>query len=164
MESPRIAVCAGSFDPFTNGHLDIARRAAGLFDKLVIAVGDNPKKRYLLTLDERVAVIEASVAELGNVSVDTFGGLLIDYCQAVGATVIVRGLRSSKDLDFEMPIGMANRDMAPGIDTVFLLGAPGNIFVSSSIVREIATYGGDVRRYVPPAAAQAVQQAISRRG
>lgn len=158
------AVYAGSFDPFTNGHLDIARRAARLFGELVIAVGDNPAKRYLLPLQERTGIISAVTADIGNVRVDTFGGLLVDYGKQIGATVIVRGLRSGKDLDFEMPIGMANRDMAPGIESVFLLSDPATIFVSSSIVREIATYGGDISRYVPAAAAQAVLAAVARRG
>lgn len=164
MSTPRVAVYAGSFDPFTNGHLDIAQRAAKLFDVLVIAVGDNPAKRYLLPLQTRTDLIAQVTADLGNVRVDAFGGLLVDYCRQTGATVIVRGLRSSKDLDFEMPIGMANRDMAPEVESVFLLSDPETIFVSSSIVREIAAYGGDISKYVHPATAEAVQAAVARRG
>ncbi|MFT4979566.1 MAG: pantetheine-phosphate adenylyltransferase [Myxococcota bacterium] len=164
MTTPRIAVYAGSFDPFTNGHLDITRRAASLFDELVVAVGDNPGKRYLLSLEQRMAVSAAATADIAGVSVDSFGGLLVDYCARIGASVIVRGLRSGRDLDFEMPIGMANRDMAPGIETVFLLSAPESIFISSSIVREIATYGGSIDRYVSPAAVAAVAAALARRG
>lgn len=158
----RIAVYAGSFDPITLGHLDIVRRGATLFDEVVIAVGVNPGKRYRLDLATRVSVIEQSVADLSNVRVDTFDGLLVDYCKGVGAGVILRGLRAVTDFEFEFKIGLANMDMAPHIQTVFLLTEPRMLFVSSSLIREIASHGGDIGRYVPPAAEAALLAAFGR--
>lgn len=163
MDSHRIAVYAGSFDPFTNGHLDIARRAANLFDKLIIAVGENPKKRTMLSLQQRMDIIRSVTSAFRQVHVDHFQGLLVQYCEKLGAKVIIRGLRSNKDLDFEMPIAMANHNMLPTVETVFLLSDPVNTFVSSSIVREIATYGGDIRPYVPVTAAEAIEAVLSKR-
>jgi pantetheine-phosphate adenylyltransferase len=162
MAPPRIAVYAGSFDPFTNGHLDITRRAAKLFDQLIVAVGENPKKRYMLSLQQRMDIIGNATGALSHVSVDRFQGLLVHYCEKIGANVIVRGLRSNKDLDFEMPIAMANHNMLPTVETVFLLSDPVNTFVSSSIVREIATHGGDIRPYVPATAADEIAAVLSR--
>ena len=157
----RIAVYAGSFDPFTNGHLDITRRGAKLFDRLIVAVGDNPAKRYLLPFEQRTALIRAATGELSNVSVDRFSGLLVDYCRRSGAGFILRGLRSEKDLAFETPICQANQDMAPEIETIFLLSHPQQVFVSSSIVKEIALNGGDIGRYVPAEVARAVAEAYA---
>lgn len=158
----RVAVYAGSFDPMTNGHLDILRRGAGLFDELIVAVGHNPNKRGLLALDERLAVLRAVVSPIHNVRVDVFEGLLVDYCRSVGAAAILRGLRTVTDFEFEFKIGLANRDMAPEIETVFLFTDPTMLFVSSSLVREIATYGGDVSRYVPEAAHGPLMAALGR--
>lgn len=149
MSSKRIAVYAGSFDPMTNGHLSLARRGARLFDEVILAVGDNPAKRYLLPYAERVSLIEACVADTPSIRVERFEGLLVDYCRKVGAVAILRGLRTSADFGFEYQIGIANMDMAPEIETVFLLGAPVNLFISSSLVKEIASGGGDVSRYLP---------------
>jgi pantetheine-phosphate adenylyltransferase len=152
----RIAVCAGSFDPVTYGHIDVARRATTLFDQVVLAVGENPLKKRLLDLDTRVRLVREATASIERTSVDTFGGLLIDYCRSIGAMAIVRGLRAVTDFEFEFQIGLANMDMAPGIETVFLLTDPRNIFISSSLVKEIASNGGDVTRYVPPSALAAL--------
>jgi pantetheine-phosphate adenylyltransferase len=129
-----IAVCAGSFDPVTYGHIDVARRATTLFDQVVLAVGENPLKKRLLDLETRVRLVREATASIERVSVDTFGGLLIDYCRSIGAMAIVRGLRAVTDFEFEFQIGLANMDMAPGIETVFLLTDPRNIFISSSLV------------------------------
>lgn len=158
-----VAVYAGSFDPCTYGHVHVVRRASRLFDRLVLAVGTNPAKRYLLATDERMAVLRAETADLPNVEVDRFEGLLVDYCRRVGASVILRGLRASTDFDFEFQIGLANMDMAPAIETVFLLTDPKHIFISSSLVKEIASNGGDVSRYVPPRALQAMTAALAAR-
>ena len=157
---PRIAVYAGSFDPITNGHLDLVRRAAVLFDHVVLAIGSNPTKRYLLSLDKRRQILEECVNGLSNVSIDTFEGLLIDFCRRRDATVIVRGLRAVTDFEFEFQIGLANMDMAPQIETVFLLTEPKNIFVSSSLVKEIAQNGGPVDKYLPKPALNALNEAL----
>ncbi|MEL6348005.1 MAG: pantetheine-phosphate adenylyltransferase [Myxococcota bacterium] len=159
--SARVAVYAGSFDPITYGHLDVARRGAQLFEKVVLAVGENPKKRYLLDFEKRKSVVTQAVADIDNITVDSFQGLLVDYCRTVGATVILRGLRAVTDFEFEFQIGLANMDMAPEIETVFLLTEPRNIFISSSLIKEIAANGGAIQRYVPPAAEHAVLRALS---
>ncbi|MAY81445.1 MAG: pantetheine-phosphate adenylyltransferase [Deltaproteobacteria bacterium] len=157
----RIAVYAGSFDPITHGHLDLVKRASVLFDEVVLAMGENPSKKYLLSPDDRRDILHACTADLDNVHVDSFNGLLIDYCRKRGASVIVRGLRAVTDFEFEFQIGLANMDMAPDIETVFLLTEPRNIFISSSLVKEIATNGGDVQRYVPVPAYEALMKAIN---
>ncbi len=156
----RRAVLAGSFDPITLGHTDILRRGLALFDEVVVACGNNPGKRYLFDLEERLAILKACTEGWEGVRVDSFSGLLVDYCRQVEATAILRGLRAVSDFDFEFQIGLANRDMAPEIETVFLLTEPGNIFVSSSLVREIATNGGDVSRYLPQPATDALRRKL----
>ncbi len=145
----RRAVYAGTFDPITMGHIDIVRRACTLFDEVIVAVGHNPAKRTLLALDERLEIIRASTADLPTVRVESFEGLLVDYCKQVDAVAILRGLRAVTDFEFEFKIGLANMDMAPEVQTVFLLTEPERLFISSSLVREIASHGGDVTRYVP---------------
>ena len=157
----RVAVYAGSFDPITVGHMDLVRRAAALFDRVILAIGSNPSKKYLLGDTERQHVVEKCIAGLPNVSVDTFDGLLIDYCRKVNANIILRGLRAVTDFEFEFQIGLANMDMAADIETVFLLTEPKNIFISSSLVREIASNGGSVERYLPGPAHAALMDALS---
>ena len=157
----RIAVYAGSFDPITMGHMDLVRRATGLFDEVVLAIGNNPAKQYLLSTEARTAVLNECVADLPSVSVDVFDGLLIDYCRRRGAGFILRGLRAVSDFEFEFQIGLANMDMATDIETVFLLTEPRNIFISSSLVKEIASNGGDVSKYVPAAAHAALMAALT---
>jgi len=157
----RIAVYAGSFDPITTGHLDLVTRAVSLFDEVVLSIGTNPKKDYFLPMEVRRQVLEECAAPFPNVSVDTFDGLLIDHCRSLGANFILRGLRAVTDFEFEFQIGLANMDMAPEVETVFLLTEPKNIFVSSSLVREIATNGGDVSRYLPAPAHKALMAMIS---
>ena len=157
----RIAVYAGSFDPITTGHLDLVTRAVSLFDEVVLSIGTNPRKDYFLPIDVRKAVLQECASPFPNVSVDTFDGLLIDHCRSLGAKFILRGLRAVTDFEFEFQIGLANMDMAPEVETVFLLTEPKNIFVSSSLVREIATNGGDVSRYLPPPAHKALMDMIS---
>lgn len=156
------AVYAGSFDPVTLGHLDLVRRACRLFDSVVLAVGANPNKRTLLSVEERMDVLRACTGDLPEVRIDSFTGLLVDYCARVEANAILRGLRAVSDFEFEFQIGLANMDMAPDIETVFLLTEPRNIFISSSLVKEIASNGGDVSRYVPPAALSALTEALKR--
>ena len=148
----RRAVLAGSFDPITFGHLDILRRGLRLFDEVIVACGHNPKKDAALPLDVRLDILRECTADLEGVRVEQFSGLLVEFCREVEAGVILRGLRAVTDFEFEFQIGLANMDLAPGVETVFLLTEPRNIFVSSSLVKEIAAMGGDVSRYVPACA------------
>lgn len=151
---PRTAIYAGSFDPVTVGHVDIIRRGAKLFDRLVVAVGNNPAKRYLFSLEDRQRFVSEACADCTNVDVIGFRGLLVDTAADVGAEVVLRGLRALSDFDLEFRNGLANRSLS-GIETFFLLSDPANIFVSSSLVREIAQHGGDVGRFVPPVVLEA---------
>lgn len=156
----RIAVVPGSFDPITLGHLDVIERAAGLFDELHVLVVHNPGKTALLPIAQRVALIEQSVREAkfaGNILVTSWSvGLLVDYCTEVGASVLVKGIRSQVDVAYETPMAIVNRDLA-GVETVFMLPSPAHAHVSSSLVRQVASLGGDVTPYVPPAVANYLQ-------
>ncbi len=146
-----IAVVPGSFDPVTLGHLDVIGRAAALFDQVHVVVGQNPDKLAMLPVEDRIDLLRAATAERGieRVTVDRLeGGLLVEYCKRVGATVLVKGLRSQADLAYETPMAIVNRDLA-GVETVFLLPEPGRAHVSSSLVRQVAMLGGDVAHYVP---------------
>jgi pantetheine-phosphate adenylyltransferase len=156
----RVAVYAGSFDPVTLGHLDVVRRGTTLFDEVVVAVGHNVRKQRMLPLDTRLGVLREVCADLPRTRVDCFEGLLVDYARSIGARAILRGLRAVTDFEFEFQTGLANMDMAPEIETVFLLTEPRNIFVSSSIVKEIHANGGDVSRYVPAAALRALRETV----
>jgi pantetheine-phosphate adenylyltransferase len=158
----RRAVYAGSFDPITLGHLDVIRRGATLFDEVIVAIGHNVRKQRYLALDTRLDVLRAVTGDIPNVRVDTFEGLLVHYCERIGAIAILRGLRAVTDFEFEFQTGLANMDMAPALQTVFLLTEPRHIFVSSSLVKEIAENGGDAGRYLPPAAWLAVQARMAR--
>ena len=151
----RTAIYAGSFDPVTVGHVDLIVRGAALYDHLIVAVGNNPAKRYWFSLEERTALIAEACAGVSNVEVLPFSGLLVDMAAKSNANVILRGLRALSDFDLEFRNGLANRDLS-GIETVFLLTDPKNIFVSSSLVKEIATNGGDVSNYVPENVVKAI--------
>ena len=144
----RLAIYAGSFDPVTFGHLDVIERAAALFDRVIVAVGRHPTRHALFTAEERSDLLRAVTKGLG-VEVDQFDGLLILYAQSKKATTLVRGLRAATDFEYELQIAHANADMCPEIDTVFLPTRVERGFVSASLVREIASHGGDVSRYVP---------------
>ncbi|MGX5696195.1 pantetheine-phosphate adenylyltransferase [Agromyces soli] len=148
----RIAVVPGSFDPVTLGHLDVIGRAAGLYDQLHVVVVHNPDKNALLPIAQRVALIEQSIADAGiagDIVVASWSmGLLVDYCTDVGASVLVKGIRSQVDVAYETPMAIVNRHLA-GVETVFLLPDPANAHVSSSLVRQVAGLGGDVAPYVP---------------
>lgn len=147
--STRTAVYPGSFDPATLGHLDLIERAAKLFDNVIVAIGVHPTRHPLFTADERRDLIMKVSGHLPNVKVDQFDGLLIDYCISKGAGVIVRGLRVTTDFEYELQIAHANADLGPQVDTVFLPTRTKHGFVSASLVREIASHGGDVSRYAP---------------
>ena len=144
----RRAVCPGSFDPVTSGHLDIVTRAAALFDEVVVAVGVNPSKSRLFSADERMSMLEQGVADLSNVTVAGFTGLITSYCQEVDATAIVKGLRSGTDFDYESQMAQMNAELT-GVETVFVIADPKFGFVSSSLVKEVASFGGDVASLVP---------------
>jgi pantetheine-phosphate adenylyltransferase len=145
----QVAIYAGSFDPPTNGHLDLVERAAALFPHVIVAAGRHPTRQLLFTTAERVALLRKVCAAFPNVEVDQFDGLLIDYARSRGARVLVRGLRAQTDFEYELQIAHANADLAPELDTVFLPTRTRHGFVSASLVREIARYRGDVSRYVP---------------
>jgi len=157
----RIAVVPGSFDPVTLGHLDVIGRAAGLFDELHVLVVHNPGKTALLPIAQRVSLIEQSIADagiIGNIVVTNWSvGLLVDYCTEVGATVIVKGIRSQVDVAYETPMALVNRNLA-AVETVFLLPNPAHAYVSSSLVRQVASLGGDVSPYVPAVVSKFLQK------
>jgi pantetheine-phosphate adenylyltransferase len=155
-KSPRIAVYPGSFDPITLGHLDILQRAVRLFDEVIVAVGQHPAKSGFFSGDERVTLAEASTADMPTVTVGRFSGLVVEFCREWNATVIVRGLRATGDFEPEFQMALANRELAAEIETVFLVPRADRMFVSSSLVREIAGHGGHFQPYVTPPVAQAV--------
>ena len=158
---PKIAVYPGSFDPFTVGHLDIAERASELFDELVIAVVHNPNKTPMFSLVDRVELVEQTLSEAGLSGIRVVAlesGLLVDLCTDVGADVIVKGARSATDVDFEFPMAQVNRELS-GIETAILVSAPELSHISSSLVRQLAQNGGDVRKYV----AKPVQKLIEKK-
>lgn len=161
-----VAVYPGSFDPITNGHLDIVRRAIGVFDRLVVAVLENPRKDPVLSIEERVSVIRRALAEApgleaGRIEVRSFDGLTVDFCRLVGARFIVRGLRAISDFEVELQLAHNNRRLAPEVDTVFFMTALEHAYVSSSLVKEIARFGGDVDEMVPRAAAEALARVFA---
>ncbi|MBR1764535.1 MAG: pantetheine-phosphate adenylyltransferase [Ruminococcus sp.] len=147
----RIAVCPGSFDPVTNGHLDIIRRAAGLFDKVIVLVSFNPNKQSAsFSIAERVEMILAVTKDLTNVVVDCHDGLLADYLERTGACAIVKGLRAVSDFEYEFQQALANKKLCPRAETVFLTTSTENMYLSSSMAKEIARLGGDISDFVPP--------------
>ena len=151
-ESPksRIAIYPGSFDPVTNGHLDLIERGAMIFDHLIVAVARNSEKEPLFAPDERREMIEAVTFEWKNVEVDIFDGLLVDYVQSRNAGVVLRGIRAVSDYEYELQMAMMNRKIEPAIETVFMLPGEAYSYLSSRIVKELARLGGDVRAFVPP--------------
>jgi pantetheine-phosphate adenylyltransferase len=149
MSTVRRAICPGSFDPVTNGHLDIIGRAANLYDEVVVAVFVNRSKSGLFSVDERIAMLEEATAELPSVRVDSFRGLIVDYCKTHDIAVIVKGLRAVSDFDYELQQAQMNRGLA-GVDTLFMPTNPEYSFLASSLVKDVASWGGDVSKLVPP--------------
>jgi pantetheine-phosphate adenylyltransferase len=143
------AVCPGSFDPITNGHIDIIKRAAELFDEVTVLVVTNPDKKCVFSPEERCLLIEKAVEGIEGVKVDSFSGLLADYVKQNGISAIVKGIRSSSDFEYEFQMALANRSLAPNAETVFITADPQNMYVSSSLIRQIAGFGGDVSDFVP---------------
>lgn len=146
--SARLAIYPGSFDPVTNGHLDIIQRALACFDRVVVAIADNVRKTPLFTVEERKAHLREAMSD-PRLEIDSFNGLLIDYVQRRGATVVVRGLRALADFEFEFQLAHMNRRLAPGVETLFMMTGERDFFVSSSLVKEVAHFGGDVSALVP---------------
>jgi pantetheine-phosphate adenylyltransferase len=145
----KTAIYPGTFDPITFGHTDVLQRASRMFDKVIIAVAESSSKSSMFSADQRVRMIKSVTAEMKNVSVDSFKGLLVDYAKSKNAGVIIRGLRAISDFEYEFRMALTNRRIANNIETVFLMPGENYSFISSSLVREIAKYGGDVSSFVP---------------
>ena len=158
----RRAVCPGSFDPPTNGHVDIIGRAASLFDEIVVAVLVNKSKKSLFTVEERIAMLGEIVAPYPNVKVDSFHGLLVDYCRDHDVRAIVKGLRAVTDFDYELQMAQMNQQLS-GVDTLFMSTSPEWSFVASSLVKEVATFGGDVAHLLPPTVHRRLVERIAER-
>ncbi len=156
----RTAIYPGSFDPLTNGHLDVIQRAAKLFDRVIVAVAENESKHPLFTLAERLALVKKAVAHLPPVATDSFDGLLVEYAAARQAGTIVRGLRAVSDFEFEFQLALMNRKLDENIETIFMMPKDTYTFLSSRIVKEIARLGGDVRPFVPAHVSAALQKKL----
>ena len=157
-----LALYPGSFDPLTYGHLDIIRRAARLFDRVIVGVYDTPDKRLMFTSEERVALGLEAVKDLPNVEVKAFSGLMVEFARREGVTTVVRGLRVNNDFELEFDMAMINRKLAPDIELVCLLASPEFQFLSSSIMKEVARLGGEFADLVPPFVARAVRAKVGR--
>jgi len=153
----RIAVYPGTFDPVTNGHLDLVERGRRLFDRFILAILENRDKRPMFTIPERAAMLREATVGLDNVEVEAFDGLLVHYARRVGAAVIVRGIRAVTDFDYELQMAMMNRRLASSVETLFLVPSEEYSYVSSRLVREIAVLGGDLSGLVPPPVAAALR-------
>lgn len=147
----KVAICPGSFDPVTIGHMDIVRRACGIFDEVIVAISINPEKNFSFNSDERVSLLERVIAEegLSNVKVDKVEGLLADYCRKKGSTVVVKGLRAMTDFEYEFQMALTNKKLNPELETMFLATSAENMFLSSSMVKQVAGFGGDISHFVP---------------
>ncbi len=156
----RTAIYPGSFDPFTNGHLDVVQRAAKLFDRVIVAVAKNESKQPLFTLEKRVELVRKSVVRIKNVRADSFDCLLVDYVERCHARAVVRGLRAVSDFEFEFQLALMNRKLNGEFETIFMMPKDTYTFLSSRIVKEIARLGGDVRQFVPPAVRAALNQKL----
>ena len=163
---PRLAVCPGTYDPITYGHLDVIGRAAELFDEVIVAVVNHSvrKDRAVFTTEERVGFVEAAVVRAGldNVRAEPFDTLIVDFAKRVGARTIVKGLRAISDFEYEFEMNQLNRRQAPDIDTVYLMASPQYSFLSSSGVKELAMFGGQIEDMVPPGIAERLQEELAR--
>jgi pantetheine-phosphate adenylyltransferase len=159
-----IAVCPGSYDPVTNGHIDVIRRASGMFDEVIVAVVNLPVRKggTLFTADERVGFVRHAISDLENVSVEPFSTLLVDFARKRGAKTIVKGLRAISDFEYELEMNQLNRVQAPDIESVYLMASPKYSFIRSSGVKELATFGGSIEDLVPEEVAVALKERIGR--
>jgi pantetheine-phosphate adenylyltransferase len=163
-ENPRVAICPGSYDPVTNGHLDVISRAAKVFDKVVVGVVNNPvrKEKTLFTADERKKFIEDATADLGNVEVGVMSNLLVEFAREHNATAVIKGLRAISDFEYEFEMNQLNRKLAPEIESMYIFASANFSFLSSTGVKEIATFGGDVGDLVPGPVAKALAERLAR--
>ena len=160
----KVAIYPGTFDPITNGHFDIIERSSHMFDGVIVAVTENPAKKAVFPVGERVAMIRETIADLAHVSVESFDGLTVDFARKVGARYIVRGLRAVSDFDYELQMGMMNRELAPDVETVFLVPAAEYSFVSSTLVKDVIRLGGSVAGFVPPAVEKRLLERLAPNG
>ncbi|MBI4056922.1 MAG: pantetheine-phosphate adenylyltransferase [Elusimicrobia bacterium] len=154
----KTAVYPGSFDPITKGHLDIIQRACQIFDKLIVAVTNNPQKNHAFTAQERISLIRESLGQNSQVEVDTFSGLLVDYLKSKRAQVLIRGLRAVSDLEYEFQMASMNRHLYSEVETVFLMPGEDYTYLTSSIVREVAALKGDLKKFVPASVEKALKK------
>lgn len=154
----RTVVYPGSFDPITNGHLDVIQRAARLFDRVIVAIAINQSKTPLFTMAQRKELTERSVQHLGNVEVDTFTGLLVEYVQDKGGEAVIRGLRAVSDFEFEFQLALMNRKLNERVETIFMMPKESYTFISSGMVKEVAMLGGDISSFVPPHVVSALKE------
>jgi pantetheine-phosphate adenylyltransferase len=161
---PRIAVCPGSYDPITHGHVDVITRASQMFDELIVAVVNASvrKSNSLFTAEERIGFIETATSHLGNVRVEPFSSLVVEFARERGAKAIVKGLRAISDFEYELEMNQLNRQLASDIESIYLMASPQYSFLSSSGVKEIATFGGDVSDLVPEPVARRLKEALAR--
>ena len=161
MSERRVAVYPASFDPITNGHLDLIGRAARLFDEVIVAVATNVSKQPLFTLEERIEMIESATRDIPNVRIDSMSGLTVDYARERGSLILIRGLRALADFEYEFEMAMMNSHLYPELETVFLMTSAKWFYVSSSRLREVVRFGGDVSPFVPKLVAQKLQQKLA---
>jgi pantetheine-phosphate adenylyltransferase len=163
-DEPRIAICPGSYDPVTNGHIDVITRTARVFDKVVVGVVNNPvrKEKTLFTAEERKAFIEEATADLGNVEVGIMSNLLVEFARENGATAIIKGLRAISDFEYEFEMNQLNRKLAADIESMYIFASANYSFLSSTGVKEIATFGGDIGDLVPEPVAKALAERLAR--
>ena len=158
----RIAIYPGSFDPVTNGHVDIAQRGLRLFDKIIVAILENPVKNFLFTVEERMEMLKSSFEEYPNIEVETFDGLLVDYAAKKDSIAILRGMRAVSDFEYEFQLALMNRKLNREVQTVFLMTSLRWIFTSSSIIKEAAQFGGDIKGMVPPIVNEKLKEKFKR--
>ena len=161
MSKRRIAVYPASFDPITNGHLDLIERASRLFDELVVAVAENVEKKGLFTVDERIEMIQGVLGDRPNIRVDVIRTLLVDYARKQGAGIVIRGLRALSDFEYEFEMALMNSHLYPDLETVFLMTSERWFYVSSSRLREIVSFGADVSEFVPPIVNQRLREKLA---
>ena len=157
----RICIYSGTFDPVTNGHMDIITRGAALFDKLIIGVAKDNYKKNLFQTEERIEILKEVTADLKNVEVEAFSGLLMDYCREKGACAVIRGLRAVSDFEYEMQMALMNKNLNPNVETVFLMTSQQHSFISSSIIKDVASLGGSIAGLVPPSVEQRIIEKYS---
>ncbi len=160
----RIGIYPGSFDPPTNGHLDIVQRASGLFDEVIVGVGTNPAKKTLFSAEERVTMMREAAAQLKNVRVEPFSGLQVDFARSFDARFVIRGIRALSDFEFEFEMANMNRQLAPELEMVFLMTSPDYLFLSASRVKELHAFGADVSAFVPPPVLKRLKALPPKRG